>query len=118
MTAAPGSSLRQWDVIRVRFRATDRDQHPAVVVSNDEICTDPRITRVNVLHGTKTAPGNPPRIHQALLNSADGLEFLTAMDCAYLYSVPKSEIAARLGTVSLERRRILKRTIIAAYRLL
>lgn len=118
MTAAPARGLRQWDVVRVRFRATDRDRHPAVVISNDEICADARVGRVNVLHGTKTAPGNPPRIHQALLNSADGLEFLTAMDCAYLYSIAKSEITEHLGTVSLERRRILKRTIIAAHRLL
>jgi PemK-like, MazF-like toxin of type II toxin-antitoxin system len=110
--------LRQWAVVKVRFRPTDRDEHPAVIVSNDEHCADTRLTRINVLYGTKTSPGNPPRLHQALLNSAEGLDFLTAIDCSYFYTIDKDAIAASLGNVSLERRRALKRTIVASYRLL
>ena len=109
--------LRQWAVVKLRFRLTDRDEHPAVIVSNDEDCSDIRVTRLNVLHGTKTAPGNPARPHQSLLNSADGLEFLSAVDCSYFYSVEKDAITATFGMVSPERRRALKRTIITAYRL-
>ena len=109
--------LRQWAVVRVRFRPGDRDEHPGVIISSDEHCADTRVARVNILHGTKIAPGNPSRAHQSLLNSAEGLEFLTAIDCSYFYTVEKDAITAALGVVSPERRRALKRTIIAAYRL-
>jgi hypothetical protein len=110
--------LRQWAVVRVRFRPSDRDEHPAVIVSNDEHCLDERLRRINILYGTKISPGNPPRAHQSLLNSSDGLDFLTAVDCSYFYTVDKDSITAALGSVSHERRRMMKRTIIAAYRLL
>jgi hypothetical protein len=113
-----GVEIAQWAVVKVRFRATDRDLHPAVIVSNAELCDDPRITRVNVLHGTKTAPGNPARPHQVLLNSAEGLDVLTAIDCGYFYSIAKDEIAEGLGQLGSERRRALKRKIIEVLRLI
>ena len=94
--------------MRLKFRPTDRDLHPAVIVSNDEYCADPRILRVNVLHGTKVAPGNPARAHQVLLNSAEGLDLLTAIDCGYVYGVNKDDIVADVGMVGIERRRALK----------
>lgn len=113
-----GVELNQWAVVRVKFRPTDCDAHPAVIVSNEELCTDARITRVNVLHGTKTAPGNPARPHQVLLNSAEGLDFQTAIDCGYFYSVAKDDITAAIGMVSVERRRGLKRKIVEVLRLM
>jgi hypothetical protein len=113
-----GVELRQWAVVKVRFRPADRDEHPAVVVSNDEHCGDSRLTRINILHGTKISPGNPARPHQSLLNSAEGLDFLTAIDCSYFYTVEKDAITSSFGNIGPERRRALKRTIIAAYRLL
>lgn len=113
-----GVELAQWRVVQVKFRPSDRDAHPAVIVSNEELCADPRITRVNVLHGTKTAPGNPARPHQILLNSAEGLDFPTAIDCGYVYSVAKDEIIAEFGQVGAERRRALKRKIIEVLRLI
>lgn len=79
--------LHQWAVVRLKFRPADRDSHPGVILSNEETCADPRITRLNVLHGTKTAPGNPARPHQVILNFAEGLDFLTAVDCSYIYSI-------------------------------
>jgi hypothetical protein len=47
--------LRQWDVVRVRIKPEDRDEHPAVIISVDEICAS--APRVNVLHGTTRRPG-------------------------------------------------------------
>ena len=105
-------------VVRLKFRATDRDTHPGVIVSNEEHCLDERISRVNVLHGTKIAPGNPARPHQVVLNGAEGLDFSTAIDCGYFYGVDKDDIVASVGSVAPERRRILKRKIIEVLRLL
>src|SRR3972149_2537808 len=113
-----GIELRQWAVVRARFRPSDRDLHPAVIVSNDEDCADERLRRLNLLHGTKIAPGNPARSHQVVLNSAEGLDFRTAIDCGDFYSMAKDDIMESVGEISPERRRILKRAIIAVYRLL
>jgi len=44
-------SLRQWDVVKVRINPEDRDEHPAVIVSPDEICSDSRRTKLNLLYG-------------------------------------------------------------------
>ncbi len=95
-------------MVKVRFRPTDWDEHPAVVISNDEHCGDDRLTRLNVLYGTKISPGSPHRIHQTLINSAEGLDFLTAVDCSYFYTVEKDAITRSIGTVGIERRRALK----------
>jgi hypothetical protein len=32
----------QWDITRVRINPTDKDEHPAIVLSRVEACTDPR----------------------------------------------------------------------------
>ncbi len=81
-------------MVNVRFRPTDRDEHPAVVISNDEHCGDARLRRLNVLYGTKISPGSPHRTHQALINSAEGLDFLTAVDCSYFYTVENQSSAS------------------------
>ena len=45
-------TVRQWDVVRVRINPNDRDEHPAVVLTCDEFCTDDRRLLLNVLYGT------------------------------------------------------------------
>ncbi len=55
-------TLRQWDVIKVRINPEDRDEHPAVVVSPEELCADPRKRRINVLYGS-------PRAHSPIGSS-------------------------------------------------
>jgi hypothetical protein len=113
-----GVEIRPWSVVRLRFRPADRDLHPAAIISNEECCSDPWILRVNALHGTKVAPGTPPRTHQVLLNRAEGLDFLTAFDCGYVYGVAKDDVVSAVGTVGAERRRMPKRKIIEVLRLL
>ncbi|GEM_PF-2893894 len=44
--------------------------------------------------------------------------FLTAINCGYVYGVAKDDLVAQLGTVGVERRRMLKRKIIEVLRLL
>ncbi len=117
MMNRPNVELCQWAVVKVRFRPSDRDEHPAVIVSNSEHCLDPCIARVNVLYGSKFSAATPLRPHQAILNSADGLDLLTAVDCSYVYTIEKDAITTALGRVNLERRRALKRTIVGAFRL-
>jgi len=83
-------AVGQWDVVKVRINPDrDIDSHPAVVVSADEICADQRQLRVNVLFGTKKLPASAKRPHAVLLNGADGLDFITEIDCGFVHVVSK-----------------------------
>jgi hypothetical protein len=106
---------RQWDVVRVRINPGDRDEHPAIVVSSDEVCAS--APRINVLYGTTRRPGQSVRSHQAVLNGADGLDHPTLFGCGHFYQVAPEAITGRYGSVTAARRREIARKIIAAYRL-
>lgn len=108
--------LHQWDVVKVRINPEDRDEHPAVIISPEELCIDPRKTRLNVLYGTTRRPGQPPRPHQVVLNGADGLDHATLVDCVYFFGVDRRKMTAIAGRVTPERRRQIGRTIVASFR--
>jgi hypothetical protein len=54
---------------------------------------------------------------QVHLNSADGLEFATAVDCGLFYLVDKAVCSPAIGQVSFERRRQIGRKINEVLRL-
>jgi mRNA-degrading endonuclease toxin of MazEF toxin-antitoxin module len=110
------STLRQWDIVKVRINPDDRDEHPAVIVSPDELCADERKTKLNVLYGTTRRPGESVRPHEVALNGADGLERQTLFNCVYFYGVDRRKIAATIGRVTAERRRQIGRAVVASYR--
>lgn len=110
-------SHTQWDVVRVRINPTDRDEHPAVIISPPEHCADASRLNLNVLYGTTRRPGRTPGEHEVPLNGADGLDHPTLFSCGYFYSVPRGKISAALGRVAPERRRQIGRKIVATYRL-
>jgi len=103
--------MHQWDIVKVRINPKDRDTHPAVIISCEEDCQDKELLRINVLYGSKRAPTSALDPWQVLLNGADGLDFQTALDCGIFYLVPKAACAAAVGSVSLERRRLIGRKI-------
>jgi hypothetical protein len=109
--------MHQWDIVRVRLNANDRDTHPAVVISCEEDCQDPEFLRVNVLYGSKKPPAEGTRPWQVLLNSADGLDFQTAIDCGVFYLVNKRDCSPAIGSVTHERRRLIGRKMIEILRL-
>ncbi|HKB56488.1 MAG TPA: type II toxin-antitoxin system PemK/MazF family toxin [Lacunisphaera sp.] len=110
--------LAQWDVVRVRIRPTDKDLHPAVVVSRTEVCRDPRKSSINILYGSTKRPATSVGATDVVLNGADGLEHTTAFNCDHLFTVTKVSLEARYGSVAFERRRALSRTIHRAFALL
>lgn len=67
--------------------------------------------RINVLMGTKKQPAEAPREHQVLLNGADGLDHLTLIDCAFVYSINKTAILRSAGLVSYTRRVEIQRRV-------
>lgn len=108
---------RQWDIVRVRIRPDDRDEHPAVVLTCDEFCADERRHALNVLYGTTRRPSVTPEPYEVTLNGADGLERPTLFNCGHLYTIDRRKISAVTGRVTPERRRQIARKIVATYRL-
>lgn len=108
-------NLAQWDVVLVRIRPDDKDPHPAVVISRQDVCEDPRWRRVNVLYGSTRRPAAAATATDVLLNSADGLERMTVVNCDQIWTVDKERIESRYGSVTAERRRSLSRTIHRAF---
>ncbi len=95
--------LRQWEVIKVRINPEDRAEHPAVIVSPDELCADLEKTRLNVLYGSTRRPGQAVRGHEILLNGADRLERPTVVKCVYFFGVDRRKVTAVLGRVTAKR---------------
>ena len=97
-------NLNRWDVVFVPADEKDSVGHPAVVLSPPDILADSRQTRINVLVGTKKQPAETAKPHQVLLDDADGLEFMTLLNCALIYQVRKANILRVTGTVTHNRR--------------
>jgi PemK-like, MazF-like toxin of type II toxin-antitoxin system len=97
-------NLSRWDVVFVPADEKDAVGHPAVVLSPPDILGDSRQNRINVLVGTKKQPAESARPHQVILNGADGLEFLTLINCSLVYQVRKTQIIRVAGAVAHARR--------------
>ena len=110
-------NVSQWDIVRVRINPTDRDEHPAIVITCDEFCADPGKTQVNVLYGRTRRPVVPPRPYHLMLNGADGLDHPTLFSCGHFFTIDRRKITTVLGRVGPERRRQIGRKIVATYRL-
>ena len=111
------SKFTQWDVIKVRLRPEDRDEHFCVVISPEAACADEHKPCVNILAGTTKRPAMTPAPNEVVLNGADGLERLTVFNCGHFHQVNRQKITAVTGRVASERRRQIGRKIVATYRL-
>ena len=56
-----------------------------------------------------------PKLHEVVLDQADGLDWPTLCKCDLIYAVPRGDLKRRRGLVSAARRASLLRTIIAAH---
>ncbi len=82
-----------------------------MLLSSDDILGDAKLDRFNVVTGTKKHPAQNPGAHHVVLNGADGLEFLTLVDCSLVFVARKSAVVRPTGAVSLERRREIQRKV-------
>jgi hypothetical protein len=96
--------LERWDVIFVRQDENDRVGHPAVVLSPPDILHDDRQWRFNVLVGTKEVPAAGARTSEVLLDSADGLDFMTLVNAVMVFQVRKASVLRVVGRVCHARR--------------
>ena len=104
-------NYHRWDILFLRADEKDEVGHPAVVLSSDDVMADGRQQRFNVLTGSKKQPAESPRNHHVLLDDADGLEFLTLVDCSLVYVARKSSVLRSSGSVTVHRRQQIQRTV-------
>ena len=104
-------NCRRWDIVFLRTDDRDRDGHPAVVLSSDDVMADDRQQRFNVVTGTKKQPAEQARGHHVILDGADGLEFATLVDCSLVYVARKTSILRAGGLVTVHRRQQIQRGI-------
>ena len=104
-------SLHRWDIVFLRTDEKDRDGHPAVILSSDDVMADERQQRFNVVLGTKKQPAEQARLHHVILDGADGLEFATLVDCSLVYVARKTSILRPGGLVTVHRRQLIQRGI-------
>lgn len=90
-------NLAQWDIVRVRINPEDRDEHPAVIISPNHVVKNPRVRKLNVLYCTKLAPAQGIELTQCGLNSADGLDFRSAVDCSFYHVILRDRIVGVWG---------------------
>lgn len=87
--------------------------HPVVIVSHPARAS--RREFVEVLDCTSQRASRPPAPNEVLLDRADGLDGATLCKCDCLFAVPRDELRQHRGTVTLERRRQIVRTIIQSH---
>ena len=102
----------------IRVRPQDRELHPAVVISNVEWCASPHTDNLNLLACSKKVPADGPKPHHVLLDKADGLDFLTCVDCRFFSIQPKAAILEFKGKVTPFRQRAIGRKINEILRLI
>lgn len=111
------SRFHQWDIVKVRIRPEDRDEHYCIVISPDEVCHDERKPLVNILSGSTLRPADNAARHEVVLNGSDGLERRTVFNCVHFHQVNRMKISAVAGSVSPVRRIQICRKVAELYRL-
>jgi hypothetical protein len=104
-------TLRRWDIVFLRVDEKDATGHPAVILSSDDVMTDHRQLRFNVVTGTKKQPAEEARHHHVILDEADGLTFPTLVDCSLVFVARKSSILRAGGSVTVHRRQQIQRSV-------
>lgn len=87
--------------------------HPVVIVSHPARAA--RKEFVEILDCASQRANRPPLDHEAVLDKADRLDWPTFCKCDCIYAVPRTELKGHRGSVTVERRRIIVRRIIAAH---
>ncbi|HVY70046.1 MAG TPA: type II toxin-antitoxin system PemK/MazF family toxin [Verrucomicrobiae bacterium] len=107
--------MKQWEVIMFPF--VEENLHPAVIISIDEICQNGDIATVNALICSTARATRPAKAIEEILDENDGLDWKTLVRCDRIFLLPKAKFKDRKGSVSLERRSLIGRKIVEAFRL-
>jgi mRNA-degrading endonuclease toxin of MazEF toxin-antitoxin module len=90
--------MRQWDIFLYGFQ--QEQPHPVVILSNDEICSNPDLQYVNGLLCTSLRADRPLKRRESVLDQADGLDWRTAVRCDFIYALEKTRLQEIRGRVT------------------
>src|SRR5437870_12652919 len=107
--------MKQWDILMFPFGKEKR--HPAVIISNHEICENADIEEVNALICSSANVNRGPKPTEEVLDQSDGLDWKTMVRCDRIYLLEKAAFNNRKGNVSEERRYQISRKIVEVLRL-
>ncbi len=107
--------MQQWDICLFPF--TDGGPHPAVILSSDERCDNPDLAHVNALFCTSVRVARPLKKNEAMLDTADGLDWETAVRCDIIHLLPKASFGPARGRVSSARQIVIARKLAECLRL-
>ena len=107
--------MKQWDIFLFPFGQEKR--HPAVIISNDEVCQNSDIEEVNALLCTSAKVNRGPKRTEEVLDESDGLDWKTMVRCDKIHLLPKDKFQERKGSVTEERRYLIARKIVEVLRL-
>lgn len=93
--------MKPWDIYTWDF--PHAGEHPAVVLGAEERVRNKPM--VNVLLCSSQRATRSPKVHEVILDSADGLDWPTLCKCDFIYSVPIEQLSRSRGTVAPSRRR-------------
>jgi mRNA-degrading endonuclease toxin of MazEF toxin-antitoxin module len=93
--------MKPWDIYTWNF--PDAGEHPAVILGTDERVQNKPM--LNVLLCASQRATRAAKVHEVILDSADGLDWPTICKCDFVYSVPTNELSRSRGTVAPARRR-------------
>jgi hypothetical protein len=105
---------RPWEIWKAKPPGFERE-HWFVIISGPERCEEPRQLQLNGL-ACFTLRGDL-RKSEVRLDSADGFPGLTACQCDFLYSIPKSILHSNIGFVAWERQQQIKSKLKEVFRL-
>jgi len=88
-------------------------EHPAILISHPDICADGR--SVNVLFCTSQRQNRQPYAWEVMLDTADGLDWASFVDCSMLYAVKSAALFKHRGRVTLSRRNAIRDKIKAMF---
>jgi hypothetical protein len=107
--------MNQWEIWTYPFPTGD---HPAVILSPPELCTNNDVDELNVLFASSARPINrDPKYHEVLLDENDGLDWKTVVRCQRIYLVKRGALKGKRGLVSSSRRREIARKLLEVFRL-
>jgi hypothetical protein len=87
--------------------------HPVVIVSHPARAARKEI--IEILDCSSQRASRPPRAHEVVLDESDAMDWPTFCKCDCIYAVPRMELKKLRGCVTIERRRQIVSTMIAAH---
>jgi mRNA-degrading endonuclease toxin of MazEF toxin-antitoxin module len=87
--------------------------HPVVIVSHPARAA--RKDFIEVLDCSSQRASRAPHQNEVVLDKSDGMDWQTLCKCDLIFAVPRGELKNHRGSVSLERRRQIVRTMIETH---